>query len=226
MVKTSIITPPKTETELLQRANKLAGCCLGEIAQQLQLAIPDDLTHQKGWVGILLEKSLGATANSKAEPDFQLISVELKTLPLNHKLLAKESTFVCTVPQRITLTWRNSQVWQKLKRILWIPVEATKNIPIRKRRIGHPILWTPNQAQEAILRQDWHELTEMLSLGQHAQLTAKQGTYLQCRPKAAHSRIVRNEINQQGKPHFIIPRGFYLRTCLTNEILHGLHRNC
>jgi len=219
IVKGVTTPPPQTEAELLQRAHHLAGISLNEIAQQCNLAIPQSLQFKKGWVGQLLEQILGATAHSKAKPDFELIDVELKTLPLNHKLLPKESTFVCTVPQQMALNWRNSQVWKKLKRVLWIPVEASKTIPIAERRIGTPILWSPGEKQETILQQDWQELCEMLTLGQYAQLTARHGTYLQCRPKAAHSQILKNKIDQQGQSHFIVPRGFYLRTSFTTQVL-------
>ncbi len=217
-----IIKAPETETELLQRAQTLAGETLASIAQICKSRIPPDLRQEKGWVGQLLETALGATAGAKAKPDFELIDVELKTIPINIKQLPKESTFVCTVPQRPALTWHESHVWQKLKRVLWLPVEADNKIPLTKRRIGTPILWSPNPQQEAILQQDWHELCEMLILGQYDQLTAKQGTYLHCRPKAAHSRILRKDINQQGETQLIVPRGFYLRTSLTAEVLQNL----
>lgn len=213
---------PETETELLQRAQALAGKTLASIAQTYQSRIPPNLRQEKGWVGQLLEIALGATAGAKAKPDFELIDVELKTIPLNNKHLPKESTFVCTVPQRPALTWHESHVWQKLKRVLWLPVEADNTISLARRRIGSPILWSPNPQQETILEQDWHELCEMLTVGQYDQLTAKHGTYLHCRPKAAHSRILRKDINQQGETQLIVPRGFYLRTSFTTEILQSL----
>jgi len=217
-MKTHII-PPQSETQLMQRANDIAGASLGELAKDLDIVIPKKLHNEKGWIGRLLELVLGATAGNKAKPDFESIGVELKTIPLNDKRRPKESTFVCTVPQQFALTWHQSQVWKKLKRVLWIPIEAKKMLPLAQRRIAHPVLWSPNAKQEKILCQDWEEISEMLSLGQYAHLTAKHGTFLQCRPKAAHSRIVRKDVNQQGKLQFIVPRGFYLRTCFTGEII-------
>lgn len=213
------ISPPQTETELMQRAINLAGASVGELAHDLNITIPKNLRSEKGWVGQLLECVLGATAGSKAKPDFEFIDVELKTIPLNDKRQPKESTFVCTVPQQFALTWRESHVWQKLKRVLWVPIKTEKMLPLAQRHIGHPILWSPNAKQEMILCQDWQELSEMLSLGQYEQLTAKHGTFLQCRPKAAHSRILKKDIDQEGNLQFIVPRGFYLRTCFTHDII-------
>ena len=213
------LPPPQTETELIQRATNIAGASLGELAQDLNMKVPKDLLIEKGWIGQLLELALGAIAGNKAKPDFEFINVELKTIPLNEQRRPKESTFVCTVPQRFALTWRESQVWQKLKRVLWVPIETKKMLPLAKRRIAHPVLWSPNAKQERILCQDWEELSEMLSLGQYEQLTAKHGSFLQCRPKAAHSRILKKDIDQQGRAQFIVPRGFYLRTCFTHDII-------
>ena len=61
---------PKTTEELLSRAQAIAGLSFGELATQLDIPVPPDLKRDKGWVGMLLETALGATAGSKAEQDF------------------------------------------------------------------------------------------------------------------------------------------------------------
>jgi DNA mismatch repair protein MutH len=167
----------------------------------------------------LLEHALGATAASRPEPDFAQLGIELKTLPLNAQWQPKESTFVCTAKLPGEANWHESNVYQKLKKVLWIPVEADPNLALSQRRIGKPILWQPTAAQEKILQQDWEELMEMLTLGAYQQLTAKIGTYLQLRPKAANSRVLRAMLNTDSEPLLIVPRGFYLRTCFTKQIL-------
>ena len=213
------MNPPKTEQELLDRANELAGKTFASLSQSLNKKIPANLLTEKGWLGQLLELALGATAGSKPEPDFQHLGIELKTLPLNAQQQPKESTFICTASLPCANEWRQSDVWQKLKCILWIPIEADPNIPFSERRIGTPILWRPTTAQEKILQQDWEELTEMLTIGDYQNLTAKVGTYLQMRPKAANSNVLRKAINREGEPQLIVPRGFYLRTIFTKQIL-------
>ncbi|HQW57955.1 MAG TPA: MutH/Sau3AI family endonuclease, partial [Gammaproteobacteria bacterium] len=102
---------------------------------------------------------------------------------------------------------------------LWVPVEADPKIPLPDRCIGNAQLWSPDQHTETTLRQDWSELTHMLHLGQIDNLSAKIGTYLQIRPKAAHSRILNPGINEHGEEILINPKGFYLRTSLTQKIL-------
>ena len=76
------VNPPSTEQELLARARDLAGKTLGELAWKHGRSVPKDLRRAKGWFGQLIEETLGATAASLAEPDFQQLGIELKTIPI------------------------------------------------------------------------------------------------------------------------------------------------
>ena len=143
-----MVTPPLSEKELLESASQIAGMTLQQIANQQGLATPDNQLHNKGWVGQLLELSLGATAGSRPEPDFQHIGIELKTLPLNRSGSPKESTFVCAINlSNIEPHWEESLVKHKLSRVLCIPIEADPEIPLAARRIGSAILWSPDKDQ-------------------------------------------------------------------------------
>src|SRR5688500_18797590 len=87
---------PATESELMARARALSGMSLAELARQFGIAVPEAQLRAKGWVGQLLERALGATAGSRAKPDFEALGIELKTLPVDGRGQPKESTFVCT----------------------------------------------------------------------------------------------------------------------------------
>ena len=215
------IAPPNSEHELLSRATALAGLTLAEIAARTEQIVPQSLLRDKGWVGQLLETVLGASAGSLAEPDFQQLGIELKSIPLNADGSPKESTYICVVPLREMpyQTWRTSNVWRKLAKVLWIPIEADATIPLAQRRVGNPLLWTPDQATEARLQQDWEELAELISLGHIETISARQGMYLQIRPKAAHSRVLCEAIGSEGDKILTLPRGFYLRTRFTKQLL-------
>lgn len=213
-----LISAPETESELLQRCDAIAGKTLGELARHANITMPENLRIEKGWVGQLLELILGATAKSKAEPDFEKIGVELKTLPLNAKHQPKESTFVCTAKPPFSLQFEHSLLWKKLRRVLWLPVEADNSIALAKRRVGSALLWSPDAKTQDILKQDWQELTELLSLGHYGELSAKHGQYLQCRPKAANASVTRQDVSIDGESMVIVPRGFYLRTLLTKQL--------
>ncbi len=217
----STTSPPNTEEELLARARELAGLTLEELAHRRGRTVPNDLRRAKGWFGQLIEEHLGATAASLAEPDFQLLGIELKTIPVGGDGRPKESTYVCTVPLTGAdgISWENSWVRRKLKRVLWVPVEAAPEIPLTERRAGSPLLWDLEPDLEATLRTDWEELMDMVCLGQLEQISARHGTYLQIRPKAANSRALCWAIGETGERILTNPRGFYLRAAFTREVL-------
>ena len=217
------VPAPENETVLLQRAHGLAGKHLAELADQFKQRLPTSLVKSKGWTGQLLEQCLGATAGSKALPDFPELGIELKTLPLNQHLKPKESTYVCTVPMQANTQqqWQSSWVRQKLSCVLWIPIEADPRLSFAERRIGMACLWRPNEQQKIILQQDWEELMELVVLGRWEDISAEQGNYLQIRPKAANSRSLCNALDEEGQCIQTLPRGFYLRPSFTSEILNS-----
>lgn len=217
----------KTEEELLAKAQWLAGFRLGEIAELLNIPVPPDLRKDKGWVGQLIEVALGAEAGSKAEQDFAHLGIELKTIPINAKGEPLETTFVSLAPliQNNGVTWQNSHVRHKLQRVLWIPVEGSRQIPLSERHIGQPILWQPSQEQEAKLKQDWEELMELIVLGKLYAINASIGEVLQLRPKGRNSQSLTNAIDQNGNIIQSLPLGFYLRKSFTKEILQNFLRS-
>lgn len=215
------VLKPENEEQLLERAQLLAGYTLGELALRANLAIPRDLRRDKGWVGMLLERYLGASAGSKPEQDFAEIGVELKTIPVDALGRPLETTFVCVAPLtgNTGLVWQTSHVRHKLARVLWVPVEGDRAIPLADRRVGAPLLWSPDDHEEAQLRQDWEELMDMIVLGQVERITARHGEVLQIRPKAANSKALTEGIGENGQPIMTLPRGFYLKKTFTAPLL-------
>ena len=212
---------PQTLEQLLSQAQSIAGLTFGELADELHIPVPPDLKRDKGWVGMLLERALGATAGSKAEQDFSHLGVELKTLPINAEGYPLETTFVSLAPlvQNSGVKWENSHVRHKLSCVLWMPIEGSRHIPLRERHIGAPILWKPTADQERQLKQDWEELMDLIVLGKLEQITARIGEVMQLRPKGANSRAVTNGIGKNGEIIDTLPLGFYLRKEFTAQIL-------
>lgn len=212
---------PKTTEELLSRAQAIAGLSFGELAAQLSIPVPPDLKRDKGWVGMLLETALGATAGSKAEQDFRHLGIELKTIPINAQGYPLETTFVSLAPliQNRGVNWQNSHVRHKLSRVLWIPIEGSRAIPLAERHIGTPILWQPSEQQERLLQRDWEELMDYIVLGQLDKINARLGEVLQLRPKGANSKSLTKGIGKHGEIIDTLPLGFYLRKAFTHEIL-------
>ena len=218
---------PQTLEQLLSQAQSIAGLTFGELADEQNIPIPPDLKRDKGWVGTLLERALGAPAGSKAEQDFSHLGVELKTLPINAEGYPLETTFVSLAPlvQNSGVKWENSHVRHKLSCVLWMPIEGSRHIPLRERHIGAPILWKPTAEQERQLKQDWEELMDLIVLGKLDQITARIGEVMQLRPKGANSRSITKGIGRNGEVIETLPLGFYLRKAFTAGILNDFLLN-
>ena len=204
---------PQSEQELLSRAYAMAGFTLAQLAATAGIPVPRDLRRDKGWTGQLIEWQLGASAGSRPEQDFPDLGIELKTIPIDPQGRPLETTFVCVAPligvsgQR----WEESNVRNKLSRVLWIPVEGSRDIPVGDRRVGMPLLWSPNEEEEGLL--------DMIVLGAVEQISARHGQVLQLRPKAANSKALTRAIGRNGQPIMTLPRGFYLKIEFTHQLL-------
>ena len=216
-----LASPPQSQEQLLAQARQLAGYSLGELAALAGIPIPRDLKRDKGWTGILLELWLGASAGSKPEQDFAALGVELKTIPIDSRGRPLETTFVCVAPLtgNSGVTWGSSHVRHKLQRVLWIPVEGERTIPLAARRVGAPLLWSPDEDEERQLRMDWEELMDLIVLGEVERITARHGEVLQLRPKAANSKALTEAIGARGETILTLPRGFYLKKNFTAALL-------
>ena len=221
MIDVRRVPPPRSEAELLARADAIAGRTLGDVAATLGLSVPETTRRGKGWTGTVIEHALGASAGSLPEPDFRLISVELKTIPIRPGRRPLESTYVCTVPLAgdAAASWRDSNVRRKLARVLWMPFEGDRTISLSDRRIGSALLWSPSADEDSALANDWETLMDRVVLGRVDEISAREGECLQIRPKAANAASRRRAIGSSGAWEPALPRGFYLRASFTAAIL-------
>lgn len=211
----------KTEAELVSRCRSIEGLTFLQLASLLGVTIPVNPVQRKGWAGQAIEHALGTTAGNQSLPDFHELGIELKTIPVNHLGKPAESTFITTIPL-LTVhqqTWETSQCFAKLKRVLWIPVEGDSAIDFQSRRIGSGIIWSPSEAEEQVLAQDWSELTFMIGTGKLSEIDSTMGEYLQVRPKAATAKSLCYGLDDEGNKIQTLPRGFYLRSRFTLGII-------
>lgn len=168
-----------------------------------------------------MEAALGATGGSRCQPDFPHLGVELKSIPVDGTAAPLESTWVCHAPVdgRLEPSWPDSAVHLKLACVLWIPIVGPRAQPWPERRVGAPALWTPDPAEEALLRRDYEEIAELIRLGRWDRLDATLGEALQLRPKAASSRDTTPALDESGAWIEVGPRGFYLRRSFTRAVL-------
>ncbi len=213
--------PPRDEQELFARAVALSGYPLGHVAHRFGVDLPGRPQRAKGWIGRLLETALGATAGQAAEPDFPHLGVELKTIPVRADGRPMESTWLTKVPLRDAAdqTWEVSSARRKLARVLWMPVEGDTGIPLGERRLGSPLLWSPSDDEEAMLRADYRDLMDLVVLGESEAITASLGECLQIRPKGADAAERVIGVGPDGCLVPVPPRGFYLRASFTAAIL-------
>jgi DNA mismatch repair protein MutH len=211
------------QNDLIEKALKLEGLSFLQLAHYLNLQPPDQLKFSKGWLGQAVELFLGAEAGCLPIPDFPHLNIELKTIPLNLSGKVIESTYVTTlnIYKNLELNWEASTCYKKLKHILWIPIEGDTKINLLSRRIGKPILWSPSPEQFAVLKNDWEMIMDLVMHGQVEKINGSIGEYLHIRPKAANARALTKTLDDNGQVIKTLPRGFYLRTILTNQILQA-----
>lgn len=210
-----------SEKDLIDKYKAIAGLTFSQLLTELDLVVPNSPSSRKGFIGMAIELALGAKSGNKSQPDFNHLGIELKTLPLNHLGKTSESTFVTAIPL-LTIhkqTWKTSQCFAKLKKVLWIPIEDDDKLSYMNRRIGEGILWSPSADDEKILANDWEELTFLIRTGQMDKINASLGEYLQIRPKGANSQALCYCYDEFGKKTKTMPRGFYLRSSFTTRIL-------
>jgi len=203
---------PSSIEELLERAKKLAGVRVDELASRVAFVVDGEAVRTKGKVGELLERALGATG-AGAQMDFPDLEVEMKTVPLEAGKPA-ESTFVCALQlmDAERASWETSWVRKKHSRVLWVPVHERETI-------GAAVLWSPSEEQEAVLKNDFDEIVGRIAIGDIEDLSAHVGEYMQLRPKAATGSVRTSAPGRDGELVSTVPRGFYLRAKFVGAVL-------
>jgi DNA mismatch repair protein MutH len=200
------------------RADALAGWTLGEVAARFAWRPPPDLRRHKGWIGVLLEMVLGATAGSRALPDFPELGIELKTVPVDLRGVPRQSTFVCTAPLGdLGDRWDTCWVKKKLARVLWVPVIGDG--PPGERVIGGSVMWSADASEAKVLQADWEHLVELVVRGELDQITGRRGTALQLRPKGRNADDASWMLDEEGEWVRAQDRAFYLRASFTGALL-------
>jgi DNA mismatch repair protein MutH len=214
----ALVAPPANETELVARARALAGRSVEEIAARCGMHVGGAAASTKGKVGELLERALGATGGSSATWDFPALRIELKSIPVDERGTPRESTFVCAVSllDAERAEWVGSWVRAKLGCVLWVPIDVRED---GTRSVGAPLLWSPSEAQERILGDDFDEILGRVGAGDIEGLSARVGRWLQLRPKAADGSVRTRAPGADGEIVTTVPRGFYLRARFTAAIL-------
>jgi DNA mismatch repair protein MutH len=218
-----VMQPPRSEAELLVRAQTMAGRALDALAAEHGLPYAGHAgTRGKGKTGALVEQLLGATGGSSAQHDFPALAIELKTIPVDARTgRPRESTYVCTLPLADAdgAEWSTSWARAKLARVLWVPVVIDEGRVGEAPRVGAPLLWSPTEEQSAVLAGDFDDVMGAIAIGGVEGLTGSVGRWLHARPKAANAREKAWGLGADGEWIATVKRGFYLRERFTGAIL-------
>ena len=215
---------PSSVSELLLRAQALEGFSVQALAGQLGFIVPDNNVRSKGFVGQLVERALGADPKAGELPDFPGLGVELKTIPVREDGRPSESTFVCSIHMESADRdeWETSRLYNRLKNVLFLPIDSSKIAPLPERRFGRAILWQPQEAEWRVLHDDWEDLMGAIGSGRGGNLSAREGVALQVRPKASDASVRTMAPGAQGL-QMSLPLGFYMRAHMTQNILTSGH---
>ena len=204
---------------MLARARSLAGLRVDELA-----ATAGMLGTHKGSVGQRVERALGLKPVFD-DIDDPVSGVEVKTLPVKVGRggpSVQEVTWVtsASVESLITETWATSRVRKKLQRVLFVPVVVGRSDEgaAEVARVGAAFVWEPDADEEAMLRADWEDLSDLVARGLGFAVTSQRGQALHLRPKGRDARHVRTA--QLVDDEVILrPQGFYLRRGFTQGLL-------
>lgn len=214
-------TPPLTIEELNERLQQIAGASLSDLAREAQIPLPISPLHGKGFQGELIERFLGASARGLPIPDFPNLDIELKTVPVDENYRPLESTFICYAPLNDPKArqYENSVLFHKINRVLFVFVVAPRYFSYEERYVAGYRYWTPSKEDEKLIRADFDELYEMVATGHVDDITARTGTVIQMRPKAADGRALTDCPGPDGVLIKVRPRGFYMRRSFMESLL-------
>lgn len=217
----SPIKIPETFEELVSNLNTIVGQNLYSLAKSINMPLPISTTHGKGFTGELLEALLGASAQNLPIPDFPNLGLELKSLPVDNDLVPLESTFVCHAPLTNIrkLTFENSAFFSKIKRVLFVVINAQRDQDFKDRKVLGYFFYTPSEDDLATLKSDYKELYELVKTGNIDKVNARIGHIIQMRPKGANGKALTQCIGPDGSIIMTRPRGFYIRRSFTTELV-------
>lgn len=212
---------PENLDELEQRLNSIMGRSIAELAALAQVPLPYHNSMAKGFAGQLIEIFLGAHARNLPVPDFEKLRIELKTLPLNADLKPQESTFLCSanLGNDRFVPFNQSALYHKVKQILFVLLFAPSGAPMGIRHILGYFYFRPDAATLNLIETDYNEFFELVTSGRTNEIDGACGNIIQMRPKAATSKDVVPYRDATGHIRYTIPRGFYLRTEFTRNLV-------
>ncbi len=129
---------------LLNICNNIKGFSIKLLLKNLNIKLSNKIIFDKGFIGKIIEFYLCSfLKNKKNICDLYKIGIEIKTIFLNIINLPIYDTCIMSFNLNyfFKLTYINSYFFNKIKKILLIPIIGEKNIPFIYRIIGQPFIY-------------------------------------------------------------------------------------
>jgi len=227
-----------TKQSVLAEAQKILGRSLRDVMiddsvdiEEIEKDVAKYSNRKKGLLGELVEEFVfGLDVNNRAEADFKIAGIELKTNPLKEhstkKYVSKERLVFSMInyDEVINETWKTSSFLKKNKVLLlmfylWL---KDQNILDYKFKFIHLLDLINGLSNEDVyqIQKDWEYIIAKIKRGEAHLLSEGDTYYLGACTKAANSSVVRDAPGRiKAKPRAFSFKQPYLNFLIQKELL-------
>ena len=227
----------RTKEDVIGQAQKILNKSLRDIMSAADVSEAERRlgaygTNRKGFLGELVEKFVfGMEPNSRAEADFNVAGVELKTNPLKQhpkKMYVSKERLVFSMinyDEVVKETWEESSFLKKNRVLLvlfylWMKERDALDYEFK---FAHLLDLLKDISDEDILqiRRDWEYIIAKIKKGEAHLLSEGDTYYLGACTKAANSRVVREQPISRipAKPRAFSFKQQYLNYIIQKKLL-------
>lgn len=212
---------PADRESILAYAERLVGHSLREILDELPPKI--DFGGHKGGFGTALERHYFCyEPNSRPEPDFAQVGIELKATPLKrvgkNKLVAKERLVLGMIDYMTVVSeeWEKSSLLSKNSHLLLVFYLHEVGKDPRDFSIEIVRLWDLPEEDLQIIRQDWETIVGKVKAGLAHEISEGDTLYLAACTKGARGSDTRRQPCSSLPAK---PRAFSLKASYMNSVI-------
>ncbi len=228
-----------TKEEVLKEADKIFGRSLRDVMKddevdiaEIEKKLSQYGNRRKGFLGELVEEFVfGLDVNNRAEADFKIAEIELKTNPLKKhakkKYVSKERLVFSMInyDEVVNETWKTSSFLKKNKVLLimfylWLKDQSILDY---KFKFIHLLDLLNGLSDEDVyqIQKDWEYIVAKIKRGEAHLLSEGDTYYLGAVTKAANSKVVRDQpmTRTPAKPRAFSFKQPYLNFLIQKELV-------
>lgn len=227
----------KTKGEVLEQAVSILERSLRDIIPQdklneIESTVNSYSNRRKGLLGELVEQFVfGLNVNNRAEADFNIAGIELKTNPLKRhdkkKYVSKERLVFSMInyDEVVHETWETSSFLKKNKLLLlmfylWLQDQSILDHEFKFIRL-FDLLHDVSDFDAVQIRDDWQFIVNKIKRGEAHLLSEADTYYLGACTKAKSSKVVRDQPRSRvpAKPRAFSFKQQYLNYLIQRDLL-------